>query len=75
MQLCCVSRHWVVVAPKSRTCAQADFIKENVTVILALYKDSDPKDYSAPSIIIANHKSQVCAAVVRTYYNKGLGNP
>lgn len=72
MQLCCVSKHWVGVAPKSRTCAQADFIKENVTIILALYKDIDRKDYSAPSIIIANHKNQVCAAVVRTYYDKGL---
>ncbi|GAB7324170.1 hypothetical protein MBLNU13_g07541t1 [Cladosporium sp. NU13] len=41
----------------------------NVAVILALYKDPDPKDYSAPMVIIASDKDQVCAATVRTYYN------
>lgn len=72
MQLCCVSKLWVSVAPDSRTFAQADFVKANATVILALYKDPDPKDYSTPTIIIANNKKELRAAVVRTYYNKDL---
>lgn len=61
-----------IIAPISRTLIQADFTKANVTVILALYKDPDPKDYSTPAIIIANEKNLVCAAVVRTYYNTDL---
>lgn len=58
-----------IIAPISRTFAQADFMKANVAVILALYKDRGPKDYSASMVIIASDKDQVCAATVRTYYN------
>jgi acetyl esterase/lipase len=47
-------------------------MKANVTVILALYKDPDPKDYSPPTVIIASDKNEVRAAVVRTYYDKDL---
>ena len=47
-------------------------MKANVTVILALYKDPDPKDYSPPTVIIASDKNEVRAAVVRTYYNGDL---
>ena len=43
-----------------------------MTVILALYKDEDPKDYSAPTIVVANSKNHSGAAVVRTYYDKTL---
>ena len=62
----------VNIAPNSHRSAQADTVQANVTVILALYKDPDPKDYSAPIIVIANANNSMRAAVVRTYYNKDL---
>lgn len=52
--------------------ASADSIKANVTVILALHKDGDPKDYSAPTIIIVNSNNHSCTAVVRTYHDTTL---
>jgi hypothetical protein len=69
-----VSKRWVLttVIPKSRTPAQANCIKANVSVILSLYKYRHAQDLSAPTIIIADEESQVYAAVVRTYYDKDL---
>ena len=72
MLLCCVNKRWVSCASKSHTPDQADFIEANANVILALYKDEHPKDYSAPTIVIAEKDNEVGAAVVRTCYNKTL---
>jgi len=47
-------------------------MKANVSMILALYQDLDGHflSCSAPTIIIADNKNQVYAAVVRTRYNE-----
>lgn len=67
-----MSKHWVNIVPNSRRSARADITKANVTVILALYKDPDPKGYSAPIIVIDKEKNSMRAGVVRTHYNKNL---
>jgi len=60
------------ITPEFHPFVQADFSKANVGVILALYKYRHPHDGSDPTVIIANEKNRVCAAVVRTYYDKSL---
>lgn len=58
--------------PESCRLAQANCIKANAKVILALYKYRHPQDCSTPTIIIADQNDHVCARVVRTYYDKSL---
>jgi hypothetical protein len=63
-----------IAASKSPASAQANFIEANVSVILALYQDLDDRfqDCSAPTIVIADNKKQVYAAVVRTRFSDRL---
>lgn len=60
------------VIPKSCTFNQADFLKANVNVILALYRGDKPNNVSAPTVAIGGKENRMRAAVVRTYYNGDL---
>jgi hypothetical protein len=60
------------VMPDPCTSAQADILKANATVILDLYGDDSPEEYSGPTIMIGGKENRMRAAVVRTYYDSDL---
>jgi len=63
-----------IITSKLPANVQANFVEANVSVILALYQDLDGRfqNCSAPTIIIADGKKQVYAAVVQTRRNDRL---